>query len=90
MPILLQALPDMRPNHAFRLWLTTIPSEHFSASILQAALKLVMDPPAGLKANLLQVREGGRRGKSRIGGMAGGVGEQGQGCGSMHSSWKQR
>jgi dynein heavy chain len=52
---LVQSLPSMRPHIDFRLWLTTVPSEEFPAVILQAALKLVMDPPAGIKANLMQV-----------------------------------
>lgn len=50
-----QALPGMKPHPDFRLWLTTIPSERLSAVVLQSSLKLVMDPPAGLKANMTQV-----------------------------------
>ncbi|KAF5843487.1 dynein heavy chain and region D6 of dynein motor-domain-containing protein, partial [Dunaliella salina] len=52
---LVQALPTMSPHYDFRLWLTTVPSEEFPGVILQAALKLVMDPPAGLQSNLVSV-----------------------------------
>lgn len=52
---LVQALPTMSPHYDFRLWLTTVPTEDFPGVILQAALKLVMDPPAGLQSNLVSV-----------------------------------
>ncbi len=52
---LVQALPTLRPHAAFRLWMTTVPARDFPDVILQSSLKLVMDPPRGLKANLLQV-----------------------------------
>ena len=52
---LVQALPLLKPNIHFRLWLTTAPTSAYPDIILQASLKLVMDPPHGIKANLLQV-----------------------------------
>ncbi|KAL6756408.1 dynein heavy chain and region D6 of dynein motor-domain-containing protein [Haematococcus lacustris] len=52
---LVQALPAMKPHLDFRLWLTMVPSQDFPPVILQTSLKLVMDPPAGLKANLASV-----------------------------------
>ena len=60
---LVQALPTMRPHTNFRLWLTMVPSPTYPDIILQSSLKLVMDPPHGLKANLMQV--GARAGAGR-------------------------
>jgi dynein heavy chain len=41
-----------KPNKDFRLWLTTEPSESFPIGILQRSLKVVTEPPNGLKLNL--------------------------------------
>lgn len=37
----------------YRLWLTSLPSEIFPIAILQNGVKLVQEPPKGLKSNLL-------------------------------------
>jgi len=36
----------------FRLWLTTDPTESFPLGILQRSLKVVTEPPSGLKENM--------------------------------------
>ncbi|CCW70441.1 unnamed protein product [Phytomonas sp. Hart1] len=41
-------------NPSYRLWLTSLPSETFPIAILQNGVKLVQEPPAGLKSNLMQ------------------------------------
>ena len=41
-----------KPHPDFRLWLTTEPTEEFPIGILQRALKVVTEPPNGLKLNL--------------------------------------
>ncbi|CCW63595.1 unnamed protein product [Phytomonas sp. EM1] len=41
-------------NQNYRLWLTSLPSETFPIAILQNGVKLVQEPPRGLKSNLLQ------------------------------------
>lgn len=40
------------PHPDFRLWLTTDPTDKFPLSILQRSLKVVTEPPDGLKLNM--------------------------------------
>jgi dynein heavy chain len=41
-----------KPHRDFRLWLTTEPISTFPIGILQRSLKVVTEPPNGLKLNL--------------------------------------
>jgi dynein heavy chain len=41
-----------KPHPDFRLWLTTEPTPQFPIGILQRSLKIVTEPPNGLKLNL--------------------------------------
>lgn len=41
-----------KPHPDFRLWLTTEPTDAFPIGILQRSLKVVTEPPNGLKLNL--------------------------------------
>jgi len=43
-----------KPDKAFRLWLTTEPTDDFPLGILQKSLKVVTEPPDGLGANIRQ------------------------------------
>lgn len=47
---LLQHMRD--PHKDFRLWLTTEPTDKFPLGILQRTLKIVTEPPDGLKLNM--------------------------------------
>ena len=41
-----------KPHKDFRLWLTTQPTDKFPLGILQKSLKIVTEPPDGLKPNM--------------------------------------
>ena len=40
------------PHKEFRLWLTTEPTDKFPLGVLQRSLKVVTEPPNGLKLNM--------------------------------------
>jgi len=50
----LEKIEEMKPTKDFRLWITTEPTENFPLSILQMSLKVVTEPPNGLKLNMRQ------------------------------------
>ncbi|XP_072203968.1 dynein axonemal heavy chain 1 [Excalfactoria chinensis] len=57
MPSLERLIENIDSNEVhqdFRLWLTSLPSNHFPVSILQNSSKMTMEPPRGVKANLLK------------------------------------
>jgi dynein heavy chain len=43
-----------KPHKDFRLWLTTMPTADFPMGILQKSLKVVTEPPEGVRLNLRQ------------------------------------
>ncbi|XP_064629143.1 dynein axonemal heavy chain 1-like isoform X2 [Lineus longissimus] len=57
MPMLERLVEQIDPDKVhrdFRLWLTSMPSPKFPVFILQNGSKLTMEPPRGIKANLLK------------------------------------
>mmetsp|Transcript_28799 Transcript_28799/g.26022 ORF Transcript_28799/g.26022 Transcript_28799/m.26022 type:complete len:162 (+) Transcript_28799:1409-1894(+) len=45
---------DDKLNDDFRLWLTSMPTAAFPISVLQNSVKMTLEPPTGLKSNLLR------------------------------------
>eukprot|EP00118_Oscarella_pearsei_P012540 m.93002 g.93002 ORF g.93002 m.93002 type:complete len:4173 (+) comp36767_c0_seq9:102-12620(+) len=51
---LIEQIDSDKVHRDFRLWLTSMPSPKFPVSILQNGSKMTVEPPRGIKANLLQ------------------------------------
>jgi dynein heavy chain len=43
-----------KPHKEFRLWLTTMPTSAFPMGVLQRSLKVVIEPPEGVRLNMKQ------------------------------------
>ncbi|XP_052749829.1 dynein axonemal heavy chain 1-like isoform X2 [Galleria mellonella] len=57
MPVLELNVEQIQPelvHKDFRLWLTSTPSPHFPVALLQNGYKMTVEPPRGIKANLLK------------------------------------
>ena len=57
MPSLERLIEQIDPNlvhRDFRVWLTSMPSAKFPVPVLQNGSKMTVEPPRGIKANLLK------------------------------------
>ncbi|MGH0177674.1 UNVERIFIED_CONTAM: hypothetical protein FKN15_074253 [Acipenser sinensis] len=51
---LIETIDVDKVHRDFRLWLTSLPSNKFPVSILQNSSKMTIEPPRGIKANLMK------------------------------------
>ena len=45
-------------HEQFRLWLSSAPTDAFPATLLQRSVKVAVEPPSGLRANMMRLYEG--------------------------------
>lgn len=55
---LIENIDPAKVHKDFRLWLTSIPSPKFPVAVLQNSSKMTVEPPRGIKANLLAAFDG--------------------------------
>jgi dynein heavy chain len=52
---IVQGMADEQPHFAFRLWLSSDPTDQFPISLLQLCVKVTTEPPRGLKSNMTRL-----------------------------------
>ncbi len=49
---IVESLAESNVHRDFRLWLTSMPADYFPVSVLQTSVKMTIEPPSGIRANL--------------------------------------
>jgi len=51
---IVESLAESNVHRDFRLWMTSMPADYFPVAVLQTSVKMTIEPPSGIRANLMR------------------------------------